>query len=262
MLLSSPRRRLSFTLVSVSFLILSGAGAARFAAAAGAPASIALTPGSAIIEVGMGQEYTALLLDDQFSEAAIEAGSQIGFSVETASLATVTPSASNPHLATVTGAAIGTTKVHAFYIRNGAQTTITTDADLMVVAAGPGSDCTTTLCGAACVNTQTDIGNCGACGHVCSSTQACAAGVCGAAPLCAAPQTLCGADCVSLNSHHNHCGACDIACNEHSKCSAGLCVRDASTGCSLTPEPTGAPLGATLGLLALGALVAARRRRR
>ncbi|KAM7201242.1 hypothetical protein V8F20_004988 [Naviculisporaceae sp. PSN 640] len=47
---------------------------------------------------------------------------------------------------------------------------------------------TTTICNGACVDTQTDVNNCGTCGNVCGSEQYCNAGVCAAIyPTCEVP---------------------------------------------------------------------------
>lgn len=46
-------------------------------------------------------------------------------------------------------------------------------------AASDAAMCALTVCGTACVDTKTDVANCGSCGHACSAGAACLAGSCG-----------------------------------------------------------------------------------
>ncbi len=77
-------------------------------------------------------------------------------------------------------------------------------------------------CAAVCVDTQTDNGNCGACGTTCSGTQTCVAGACVA--NCSGAQTRCGGVCVNTQSDNANCGACGTACSAGQVCEAGACV--------------------------------------
>jgi hypothetical protein len=98
-----------------------------------------------------------------------------------------------------------------------------------------------TVCGAGadgggtCKSLQTDVANCGSCGHVCAApaggSAACAKGVC--AGSCGNGQSVCGAGpdgggtCKSLQTDVANCGTCGHACpaiaNGTSGCSGGMC---------------------------------------
>ena len=52
------------------------------------------------------------------------------------------------------------------------------DASTTDAGSGDAACCTDTMCGSACVDLSTDCSNCGACGNVCASGEACALGVC------------------------------------------------------------------------------------
>ncbi|HEX5499229.1 MAG TPA: hypothetical protein VFX03_08385 [Thermomicrobiales bacterium] len=84
-----------------------------------------------------------------------------------------------------------------------------------------------TVCGGACVDLQTDMSNCGACGAVCESglvAVACRDGQCVRAD-CPPDVTFCGVldGCRDLRSDPLHCGACDNACAAGQACSGGVC---------------------------------------
>ena len=65
------------------------------------------------------------------------------------------------------------------------------------------------LCGATCVDKQTDSANCGTCGHTCAAPEsACIAGAC----ACPAGQTLCGGTCIPTDSDPSNCGGCGVSC--------------------------------------------------
>ena len=78
-----------------------------------------------------------------------------------------------------------------------------------------------TTCGASCVDTQTDFGNCGACGTSCVAGQVCAAGKCALA--CAGGATKCDETCVDTKIDPANCGACGKKCGAGTVCSAGQC---------------------------------------
>jgi hypothetical protein len=130
------------------------------------------------------------------------------------------------------------------------------DANLLVeykmMAAGDTDTCPTpqTLCGTYCVNTNSDPSDCGACGTVCPSGQACVSAACapggtgtpcttnancasgfcvaGLCSACASGQTQCSNVCVNTQNNLNNCGACGNACpsspaNGTEVCTSGSC---------------------------------------
>ncbi len=96
-------------------------------------------------------------------------------------------------------------------------------------AGGGGGGCTAaqTSCAGACVDTQSDPRNCGACANACPAGQVCAAGNC-ASTCIGAGGTLCNGACVNTATDGANCGACGSACGAGASCTAGTCV----TACS------------------------------
>jgi Stigma-specific protein, Stig1 len=82
-------------------------------------------------------------------------------------------------------------------------------------ACGPGNGC---------VNTSTDVHNCGGCGNTCAVGQACAAGMC-VSVGCPAGQALCAASgsCVNITNDPQNCGNCGNVCAAGQACTAGVC---------------------------------------
>jgi hypothetical protein len=82
----------------------------------------------------------------------------------------------------------------------------------------------TTNCGGVCVNTNSDVTNCGGCGVFCStppnSTPTCSNGACGF--NCNAGFVQCGGTCVNLSTDPNNCGSCGHVCS-FGMCTNGVC---------------------------------------
>jgi len=84
-----------------------------------------------------------------------------------------------------------------------------------------------TMCGGYCSDFQTDILNCGSCGHACGGGQTCRAGVCMAnlaLPCPLSGQTRCSGTCVDTQTDHGNCGACGYACGSAQTCTNGNCT--------------------------------------
>ncbi|MFO0604984.1 MAG: hypothetical protein U0324_17510 [Polyangiales bacterium] len=94
----------------------------------------------------------------------------------------------------------------------------------MMTCAAPRS-----MCGTACVDTSTDVANCGGCGIMCPAGQGCASGACTATTTCAAPRMTCGGVCTDVQSDRANCGLCGRACLSTQTCVAGSCT--ATTTC-------------------------------
>lgn len=75
-------------------------------------------------------------------------------------------------------------------------------------------------CDNRCVNLDTSIFNCGACGVICAATgQICKQGVC----QCTNNLTNCLFECANLNTSNSNCGECGQACGEGQQCIDGVC---------------------------------------
>ncbi|MFO0649279.1 MAG: hypothetical protein U0326_23755 [Polyangiales bacterium] len=86
------------------------------------------------------------------------------------------------------------------------------------------------MCGTTCVNTQSDVANCGGCGRACAAGQACTTGVCTGGSTCTAPMTTCSGVCVNPLTDTRNCGTCGRACTTGQTCSSGVCT--GGTTCS------------------------------
>lgn len=75
-------------------------------------------------------------------------------------------------------------------------------------------------CGDRCVFTDSDPQNCGACGTACSASTQCLDGAC----RCPAGGLSCGELCIDETSDLQHCGACNNACAPGQSCQMGQCV--------------------------------------
>jgi PKD repeat protein len=81
---------------------------------------------------------------------------------------------------------------------------------------------TTQECGAACVDTNTDIANCGMCGNVCAPGDSCSGGTCHAP--CPPGQMPCGTMCTDTTVDPSNCGMCGNVCGPGMKCQASMCI--------------------------------------
>jgi hypothetical protein len=81
------------------------------------------------------------------------------------------------------------------------------------------------LCGGVCVDTTTDLLNCGSCAVTCPAGQICDLGNC--STPCPAGQTLCGDVCASVLIDPDNCGVCGNRCTfprAGATCVAGTCT--------------------------------------
>ncbi len=94
-------------------------------------------------------------------------------------------------------------------------------ADLPDGGSDAGSDAPSceTCASASCVDLQTDPSHCGACGKVCPSGAACAAGAC----ACSESLTACDETCVDTTSDPMNCGTCGNACDVGKVCNGSAC---------------------------------------
>ena len=78
-----------------------------------------------------------------------------------------------------------------------------------------------------CIDTSSDVNNCGACGDVCpSDAMACIEGAC----VCPDGLTPCGDRCVDTDSDFDHCGDCNNSCPvDAMSCNDGVCECPGST---------------------------------
>ncbi|KAH7241203.1 hypothetical protein BKA59DRAFT_545754 [Fusarium tricinctum] len=102
------------------------------------------------------------------------------------------------------------------------------------------------LCAQKCVNTQTDLQNCGACGIACAPDSLCIKGTC-AQNQCSTPSTSCagpfnycsnGLICVERLNGQRICvsGGDFVACAQDSDCSPGLvCLSEPNKDCRTQP---------------------------
>jgi len=103
---------------------------------------------------------------------------------------------------------------------------------------GPGTE----ECSGACVDTDVDWNNCGACGSPCAAGELCSGGTC--VVTCSTGYTACPtADptyCADLDADRNDCGACGSPCGDGEVCSGGQCVVSCTTGYTACPtsDPT------------------------
>lgn len=98
-------------------------------------------------------------------------------------------------------------------------------------------------CAGACVDARSDSANCGACasagGALCASSEVCCGGVCAHAASCesctedcgATGRTCCTGACVDTTGDESNCGGCGVACAAGRICCGGACVASDDTHC-------------------------------
>ena len=89
---------------------------------------------------------------------------------------------------------------------------------------GSGSSCGARAhCDGICVDTTTNVNNCGTCGNVCASGT-CKRGACTSpASGCVGTETMCPDGCTDTTSDPNNCGMCGNSCSG-TQCLAGMCA--------------------------------------
>jgi hypothetical protein len=92
------------------------------------------------------------------------------------------------------------------------------------------------FCGTECVDRQTDLNNCGSCGHVCVSPTTCQNGQCGCNTCGASGNNpyskVCGGECVDTAGDPNNCGGCGNVCSDTADGFTGICNCGACSGCA------------------------------
>ncbi len=90
-------------------------------------------------------------------------------------------------------------------------------SDMLTCATGE------TVCGAACVDTNTSNANCGACGNACSAGTECRGGTC--VTPCRTGELRCGTmgTCTDPQTDVNNCGGCGTVCPSGQMCVSGVC---------------------------------------
>jgi len=97
--------------------------------------------------------------------------------------------------------------------------------DHLVVPADKTGKCVAgllTKCGDACVDTQTDLANCGSCMLACTGAKICVQGKC--TDACPPGSTKCGDSCVNTDLDRGNCGMCGKACAGNEVCAKGKCA--------------------------------------
>jgi len=99
----------------------------------------------------------------------------------------------------------------------------------------------TTDCSGVCLDLQTDVNNCGACGNVCPEAQpgfdvGCAAGNCFFMRdrACAEGLSACNGVCVNRQTDPMNCGLCGNVCASGQICFGGQCANDNRCEAGLT----------------------------
>ncbi len=148
----------------------------------------------------------------------------------------VTPPPPSTGIMSASGGAVGTSRGGTSSVATA--TSGGAPADGGAIGTGGMTSCSDpllTLCNGACVDTETDRNNCGACSNPCGTTEVCMGGDC-SCPLSNADgdagpitnyQSCVVRQCVDLQSSTTNCGVCDNVCTPK-RCLAGAC------GCATT----------------------------
>ncbi|MBI5496221.1 MAG: hypothetical protein HY904_14455 [Deltaproteobacteria bacterium] len=104
-------------------------------------------------------------------------------------------------------------------------------------ACQPGADTQGLCCGGACLATDFDDANCGACGHACTPSEWCSHGNCTPRVNCATangpvacpvapgvPGTCCNGACINPRLDAVNCGGCGLRCPGAAACDRGQCT--------------------------------------
>jgi hypothetical protein len=126
----------------------------------------------------------------------------------------------------------------------------------------------TTDCQGDCVNLESNVNNCGTCGHACPTGLYCTKGECVLRLVCLENQTQCSSyycsdlntssfdcgacgikcsfdlpvqtccngTCKSLQTDPDNCGICGLQCSPSEVCCAGICVNSGNNPCKCEPE--------------------------
>ncbi|MBW2463085.1 MAG: hypothetical protein JRH11_15655 [Deltaproteobacteria bacterium] len=86
-----------------------------------------------------------------------------------------------------------------------------------------------TSCGGGCVNTRTDLDNCGTCGNRCALDESCSSGSCETMISCGDGESDCGDGCIDVQADNANCGTCGRACGPDEMCMAGSCAAASCT---------------------------------
>ena len=84
-----------------------------------------------------------------------------------------------------------------------------------------------TACSNACVDTQTDVANCGSCGNKCAANALCQKGACQACPT---GFLVCNGKCVDVTGDSKNCGSCGKTCPSGQVCAFANCATSCPIG--------------------------------
>lgn len=151
--------------------------------------------------------------------------SAVGTSTDaTPTTTNATPTTTETMSTGTSGTSTGTTDA----VSTSGETSSTTAMTATGSSTGVACDAPMTVCGDACVDTQSDVLHCGGCDLPCADGELCSAGSC--ALDCAADQVACGGACVDLQTDADNCGGCDMPCAPGELCGMGQCVLDCPMG--------------------------------